>query len=177
MYLQGRPLDITCPPPASSRPPPPRGSSRRANAAADAETYYRHTRNADSRSNTDMDFDLCTDANCKWAGCYHLNRAHSVFGPDGIRRPHPDRPVGSDGQRLAINTSHGERLPAGHKAPRDVHVAERGGNGRVPHTGRAQHGALDGQPERNDVSAGNAGAGRDRDSDAAGRDDPMKEKP
>ena len=94
-----------------------------------------------------------------------------------VSKPRPDtlRPVGSDGQRLAINTSNGERLPGGHEAPRDIHDAERSRNSHGHYAGRAEHGALDGQPERNDVSARNAGAGRDGDSNTAGRDDPMKE--
>ena len=106
-----------------------------------------------------------------------IGSSNATSDADGYLRPDSLRPVGSDGQRLAINTSHGERLPAGHKAPRDVHDAERSRNSHGHYAGRAEHGALDGQPERNDVSARDAGAGRDRDRDTAGRDDPMKEKP
>src|ERR1035441_9034559 len=127
---------------------------------ADTDTGATSASNADTRSDTNMDINARSHA-LRWTrNAYgHLVCTDCVTALT-VSKPRPDtlRPVGSDGQRLAINTSNGERLPGGHEAPRDVHDAERGGNSYGHHAGRAEHGALDGKPERNDVSAGNAGA-------------------
>ena len=115
----------------------------------------------------------CNDCHsCPYCYCTHV---YASGEPDAHDCAHALRPVGSDGQRLAINKSHGERLPSGNEAPRDVHAPKRRGDGHGHHASRAEHDSPDGQPEWNDVPAGDAGTGRDRDRDTAGRNNPMSE--
>ena len=115
----------------------------------------------------------CNDCHsCPYCYCTHV---YASGEPDAHDCAHALRPVGSDGQRLAINKSHGERLPGGNEAPRDVHAPKRRGDGHGHHASRAEHDSPDGQPEWNDVPAGDAGTGRDRDRDTAGRNNPMSE--
>ena len=121
---------------------------------------------------------VCTGSTCYDAGKPHRHRyAGSDLSTDQHLYTDAFGTLGLDGQRLAINTGHGERLPGGNEAPRDVHDAERSRDGHGHHASRAEHSAPHGQPERDYGAAGDAGAGRDRDRDTTGRDDPMKKKP